>query len=117
MGEWEISGTFPHSPTLPLSHSPAESFGFFQGAPADEDGKAAEEGLLLLVQEVVAARAASALQHPFGSRGPMIDVAGIDVGAGCKEQVDHGPRAGEVERRLSIAAALVHARGIGFEHA
>jgi hypothetical protein len=38
----------------------------------------------------------------------MVDVAGIDVGAAVEQQVDHLAGAGEVERRLAVAAALAH---------
>ena len=46
----------------------------------------------------------------------MIDVSRIDVRAAGEKEIDDGARAGEVKRRLSIAAAFVHARRIGGDH-
>jgi len=46
----------------------------------------------------------------------VIDVARVRVGAGLEEQVGDLARPREVQRRLSVATALVHARGIRGEH-
>ena len=42
----------------------------------------------------------------------MIEVARIDVGAVGEEEVHDRARLGEVQRRLAVATALVHARRI-----
>jgi len=39
----------------------------------------------------------------------MVDVPGVNVGSGGEQKIDDSARASEVERRLSVAAALVDA--------
>ena len=46
----------------------------------------------------------------------MVNVARIDVRAGCKEQIDDWARPREMEWRLTIPAALVYARRIFGDH-
>ena len=76
------------------------------GAALDEIGR-----------QVVASLAAVVIEHPLRGRRAVIDVARVDVGAVLEEQIDDGARLREVERRLAVAAALVHARRILLDHA
>ena len=56
------------------------------------------------------------LDHPLGGGRTVIDVARVDVRAGVEQEIDHRARAREMERRLSVTAALVHALGILGKH-
>ena len=68
------------------------------------------------MRELVSPRAARAAEHPLRRGRAVVGVARVHVGARGEQQVDHSARRREVERRLAVAAALVHARGIVGDH-
>jgi len=70
-----------------------------------------------VARQLVAPGAALPLEHPLRRCGAVVDVARVGVGAALEQQVHDLARAGEVQRRLSIAAALVDALGVVIEHA
>ena len=80
-----------------------------RGGEEDVGGRATFDEI---PRQLEAAGASPAVQHPLRRRRAMIDVSRIDVRARVEQQIDDRARSREVQRSLSIAAALVHARWI-----
>ena len=69
-----------------------------------------------VLRELIPARASPPIQHPLRRRRAMVDVARIDVRARIEQHIDDGLRGREMERRLPVAAPLVHAGRVGRNH-